>query len=191
MKETSLNLSNKKTNLAQYNNSWYKPGASWKRSLWLILNAIFFNNGLTVSSTLKCWILRGFGAKVGRRVVIKPSVNIKYPWFLKIGDDVWIGEKVWIDSLTNIVIGNNVCISQGALLLTGNHDYKISTFDLKLNPVVLADGVWIGANAVVCPGVTCHSHAVLTVGSVAANDLEPYSIYQGNPAKKVKDRIIK
>lgn len=191
MKETSLNLSNKKTNLAQYNNSWYKPGSSWKRLLWLILNAVFFNNGLAVSSTLKCWILRGFGAKVGRRVVIKPSVNIKYPWFLKIGDDVWIGEKVWIDSLTNIVIGNNVCISQGALLLTGNHDYKISTFDLKLNPVVLADGVWIGANAVVCPGVTCHSHAVLTVGSVAANDLEPYSIYQGNPAKKVKDRIIK
>ena len=190
MKETFADITNKRTSLAQYNNSWYDPGPAWKRSLWLVTNALFFNNGLTVSSSIKCWILRQFGAKVGRRVVIKPSVNIKYPWFLKIGNDVWIGEKVWIDSLTTISIGNDVCISQGALLLTGNHDYKKTAFDLKLTPVILEDGVWIGANAVVCPGVTCNSHAVLTVGSVATQDLEGYNIYQGNPAKKIKHRII-
>ncbi|WP_018610970.1 WcaF family extracellular polysaccharide biosynthesis acetyltransferase [Segetibacter koreensis] len=190
MKELSLEEKNKRTNLAQYNNSWYNPGPRWKRSLWLIINVIFFNNGLAVFTIFKCWLLRKFGAKIGSRVVIKPSVNIKYPWFLHIGDDVWIGEKVWIDSLAQITIGNNVCISQGAVLLTGNHNYKKIFFDLKLSPVVLEDGVWIGANSIVCPGVICKTHAVLTVGSVATRNLESYSIYQGNPAERVKQRII-
>ncbi len=190
MKETSLNIINKRTNLALYNNSWYNPGSAWKRTLWMITNVIFFNNGLAVFNTLKCWLLRQFGAKIGSRVVIKPSVNIKYPWFLTIGNDVWIGEKVWIDSLAHITIGDNVCISQGALLLTGNHNFRKTTFDLKLTPVVLEDGVWIGANAVVCPGVTCKTHAVLTAGSVATKDLQSYCIFQGNPAEKIKQRIM-
>lgn len=190
MKDQGLNISDKTINLAQYNNSWYNPGPACKRSLWLVVNAVFFNNGLAVSNGLKCWLLRQFGAKIGKRVVIKPSVNIKYPWFLSVASDVWIGEKVWIDSLASIIIGNHVCISQGALLLTGNHDYKKSTFDLKLSPIIVEDGVWIGANAVVCPGVTCRSHAVLTVASVATRDLDAFSIYQGNPAKKVKQRIL-
>lgn len=150
----------------------------------------FFDNGLAVFNTLKCGLLRSFGARVGRRVVIKPSVSIKYPWFLKIGDDVWIGEKVWIDNLANVTIGDNVCISQGALLLTGNHNYKKPSFDLMLGSILLEDGVWIGANATVCPGVTCKSHAVLTAGSVATKNLEPYGIYQGIPAKRTKTRII-
>lgn len=190
MTELSLNDKGKTTSLAQYNNSWYNPGPGWKRTLWMITNVIFFNNGLAVFNALKCWLLKKFGAKIGRRVVIKPSVNIKYPWFLTIGDDVWIGEKVWIDNLAHITIGNNVCISQGALLLTGNHNYKKISFDLTLNPVVLEDSVWIGAKAVVCPGVICKTHAVLTVGSVAAKNLESYGIYRGNPAEKIKQRIM-
>lgn len=185
-----LNENSKKISLAQYKNSWYNPGPKWKRILWVVTNVIFFNNGLAVFTSLKCWLLRKFGATVGTGVLIKPSVNIKYPWFLTIGNDVWIGEKVWLDSLARITIGNNVCISQGALLLTGNHNYKKQTFDLILRPVILEDGVWIGANSTVCPGVVCKTHALLTVGSVATKDLEPYGIYQGNPAEKIKHRII-
>lgn len=180
----------KKTLLLQYNNNWYQPGPGWKRAIWLVINAVFFNNGLAVFNTFKCWLLRRFGAQIGRRVTIKPSVNIKYPWFLKIGNDVWIGEKVWIDNLAKVTVGDNICISQGALLLTGNHNYKKIAFDLMLGTIVLEDGVWIGANATVCPGVVCKTHAVLTAGSVATKDLEPYTIYQGIPAERVKMRII-
>lgn len=180
----------KKTDLAQYNNIWYNPGPRWKRSVWFVVNILFFNNGLAVSNTVKCWLLRRFGAKIGRRVIIKPSVNIKYPWFLMMGDDVWIGENVWIDNLAMVTAGNNVCLSQGALLLTGNHNYKKVTFDLMLGSVVLEDGVWLGANTTVCPGITCRSHAVLTAGSVATKDLDSYSIYQGIPAEKIKERMI-
>ena len=76
------------------------------------------------------------------------------------------------------------------MLLTGNHNYQSVNFDLITKPIVLEEGAWIGANATVCPGVTVKSHAVLTVASVATKDLDPYSIYQGNPAIKVKDRVI-
>lgn len=135
-------------------------------------------------------MLRLFGARVGQGVLIKPSVRIKFPWKLTVGDYAWIGEDVWIDNLVMVSIGNNVCISQGALLLCGNHDYKKVSFDLIAKPIILENGAWIGAKSVVCPGVTCHSHSVLAVGSVTTKDLEAYGIYQGNPAIKVRDRII-
>ncbi len=178
------------TNLNKYDNSWYKPGGTIKRTLWLIVNALFFANNLALINGLKIRLLRLFGASVGERVVIKPSVNIKYPWFLSIGSDVWIGENVWIDNLTQVSIGNNACLSQGVMLLTGNHNYSKSTFDLMIGKIVLEDGVWLGAQSVVCPGVTCFSHAVLAVGSIATKDLMAYSIYQGNPAVKVRERTF-
>jgi len=180
-----------KTDLSKFDNSWYKPGAGGvKRLLWYFANACFFINPLVPFSGLKVTLLRMFGATVGNGVVIKPSVNIKYPWNLQIGDNAWIGEKVWIDSLGKVTIGANACISQGALLLSGNHNYRKAAFDLMVGEIHLEAGVWIGAQSTVTGGVTCHSHSILSVGSVASSDLEPYSIYRGNPAVKVKDRTI-
>ena len=101
-----------------------------------------------------------------------------------------IGENVWIDNLTEVRIGNNVCISQGAMLLSGNHDYKKTSFDLKIKKIILEDGCWIGAKSIVCPGITCKSHSILSVGSVANTDLEEYGIYQGVPAIQVRKRVI-
>jgi putative colanic acid biosynthesis acetyltransferase WcaF len=75
-------------------------------------------------------------------------------------------------------------------LLCGNHDFKKSTFDLIIGEIHLEEGVWIGAKALVWPGVTCKSHAVLSVESVASKNLEPFTIYRGNPAVKVRNRVI-
>lgn len=178
------------TNLKRYQKGNYSPGASTaKRAFWFLVNALVLRNPMNPSSGLKRFVLRMFGAKVGAGVVLKPSLNIKYPWFLTIGNYSWIGENVWIDNLGHVTIGDNVCISQGAFLLTGNHDYKKDTFDLIVKEIILEDGVWIGAKSIVCPGVKCKSHAVLSVGSVAVSDLEPYSVYQGNPATLVRSRI--
>ena len=91
---------------------------------WYLINNMFFRSYILPVSKIKKGLLKGFGARVGKGLVIKPGVNIKYPWLLEIGDYVWIGEGVWIDNLTNIRIGNDTCISQGAMLLTGNHDYR-------------------------------------------------------------------
>lgn len=179
-----------KTNLQSFNNSWYNTGASViRRLLWYFTNAIFFNSSFPING-VKVFLLKIFGGKVGVGVILKPNINIKYPWKLIIGNNVWVGEKVWIDNLAQVSIASNVCISQGALLLCGNHNYKKSTFDLIAEEIILEEGVWIGAKAVVCPGVICQSHAVLAVNSVATHTLEKYTIYQGNPAIKVRERII-
>jgi len=179
-----------KTDLSLYK-STYRPGRNpIIRIFWYFTNALFFMNPFFPVSSFKSFLLKLYGAKIGKGVVIKPSVNIKYPWRLKIGNNVWIGENVWIDNLADVNIGDNVCISQGAMLLTGSHDYTKVSFDVIVGEIVLEEGVWIGAQSVVYPGVTCKSHAILGVSSVATKDLDEYYIYHGNPAVKISKRII-
>ncbi len=178
------------TDLSSFNNAWYNPGNPVKRGLWYVCNILFFTNRWFPFSSVKKGILKLFGAKIGKGVVIKPHVNIKYPWKLSIGDYTWIGEGVWIDNLAMVNIGKNCCLSQGAFLLCGNHDYKKSSFDLIVGEIHLEDGAWIGAKSIVCPGVRVGSHAVLSVNSVATKDLLPYSVYSGNPAVFVRERVI-
>jgi putative colanic acid biosynthesis acetyltransferase WcaF len=180
-----------RTNLAKYNNSWYNPGSPLKRLCWYFTSLVFFKNSFFPFYKFKVFMLRLFGAKTGKNIVIKPNVNIKYPWFLEIGDNAWIGEKVWIDNLGKVSIGNNVCLSQGCLLLSGNHDYTKTTFDLFVKDIILEEGVWIGAGAIVCGGVICKDHSVLSVGSVANDNLDAMSIYAGNPASKIRERKFK
>jgi len=174
--------------LSAYDASWYKPGGAVKRIVWYFCNAFFIGSRLPFPSRLKCALLRVFGAEIGRGVVIKPKVNIKYPWFLMVGDNVWIGEEVWIDNLARVEIGSNACLSQGAYLLTGNHNYKLPTFDLMTQPITIEAGVWVGAKAIVCPGVKLRSHSMITVGSVIQTDTQPFMIYTGNPALPARRR---
>jgi putative colanic acid biosynthesis acetyltransferase WcaF len=179
-----------KSNLSLFDNSWYNPGNRIKIICWYFVNIMFFINPLNPFYIVKCFLLRLFGCKIGENVIIKPSVNIKYPWLLEIGNNVWIGEKVWIDNLAKVTIGNNVCISQGAMLLCGNHNYKKSSFDLVIGEINIEDGAWICAKSIVCPGIKISSHAILSVASVANKNLEPYTIYQGNPAIVIRIRNI-
>jgi len=181
----------KKTALDTFDNKGYKPGSLAKRSLWYVINMVFFNTPIPFPSVLKRTFLRIFGANIGKGVVIKPSIKIKYPWMLSVGNHSWIGEGVWIDSLGKVDIGADCCISQGAMLLCGNHDFSVSSFDLIIGDITLEAGVWLGAKSIVTPGVTCHSHSVLSVGSVTSKNLEAYSIYRGNPAEKIKSRTVK
>jgi len=177
--------------LSRYDNSWYDPGRNFiVRTLWYFVNVLFFKSSLFPVFSLKRVLLKWFGAQIGKEVVIKPRVNIKYPWNLAIGDFSWIGEGVWIDNLGLTEIGANCCLSQGALLLCGNHDYRSETFDLMVGNIVLGDGVWIGARSVVTGGTECGSHSVLAIQSVAPSCMELYGIYRGNPAEKVKEREL-
>lgn len=178
--------------LSTFKSKGFDKGASKvKRVLWMFVSALILKPSWLPLMGFKIFSLKLFGAKIGEGLVIKPSVNIKFPWKLEIGNDVWIGENVWIDNLDEVMIGNDVCISQGALLLTGNHDYTVSSFDYKNASILIEDGVWIGAKSVVCPGVICKAHSILSVGSIATKELEAYTIYQGNPAREVRIRIFK
>jgi len=168
----------------------YDPGSLLIRGSWLLVSLIFFRCPVPYPYQLKSALLAMFGAKIGKNIVIKPEVYIKYPWFLTIGDSSWVGEKAWIDNLGKVVIGNNVCISQGAYIATGNHNYKKEAFDLIVKDVTIEDGVWVGAKAIVCPGVTLKTHSVITIGSVITHDTNPYTVYQGNPAAAIRERKI-
>lgn len=181
----------KQIDLSKYNNSHYNTGASYlKRALWGIVSVLILKSHLLPFSFLKVAALRLFGSKIGKNVTIKPGVNIKFPWKLVIGNNCWIGENVWIDNLDEVKIEDNVCISQGAFLLCGTHNYKKENFDLIVGSITIETGAWICAKSIVCPGVKVGSHTILSLGSLANTDLEAYSLYNGNPAKKYKDRII-
>lgn len=188
MKETD----EKKVCLASFDGSDFNKGAGFiKTTLWYFVNALLVRASWNPFMGIRVALLRVFGAKIGNGLVIKNNVIIKSPWNLTIGDYCWLGEACWIDNLDKVVIGSNVCISQGALLLTGNHDYTISSMPYRNAAIHVEDGVWIGAKTVVCPGVTVHRNAILTVGSIATKDMEKNGIYQGNPAVRIRERKIK
>lgn len=175
--------------LRSYDGSKHVPGAGLlRRTAWYLCNALLFASWLLPLSAPKRWLLRRFGAQIGPRVVIKPRVTIKYPWRLTVGSDSWIGEGVWIDNLGAIEIGADVCISQGARLLTGNHDYRDPAFGLMVGPIAIGNCAWVGAFAVICPGVTVAAHSVISVGSVLTRSTEEALVYAGNPATVLRRR---
>ena len=180
--------------LSSYRNPpWHNKGRGIVvRSVWHFVNALFFENSLNPSSRLKIALLRLFGAKVGRGVIIKPGVNIKHPWFLTLGDHTWIGERAWLDNtFAPITLGDHVCVSQGVYLCTGNHDWTDPAFGLLERPLTIESGAWIGAGAKVLPGAQVASHCIVAGGAVLSKPTEPYMIYAGNPAVAVKKRVIK
>jgi putative colanic acid biosynthesis acetyltransferase WcaF len=179
-------------NLQRYDYRGFKVGAGRiKQIAWYACNMLFYNSAWFPVSSLKASLLRLFGARVGDRVVIKPRVNIKYPWRLEIGNDVWIGEGVWIDNLGQVTIGNDCCISQGAYLLTGNHDYSDHRFGLMVGTIVMEHGAWVAARSVVCPNVCMHRHSIVTVGSVLTKNTMENGIYSGIPAEFIKMRVMR
>jgi putative colanic acid biosynthesis acetyltransferase WcaF len=178
--------------LSKYDNRGYTPGRSFLvRLLWYVCNATLFATWLLPMSGPKRMLLRLFGARIGTGVIIKPRVNIKYPWHLSIGQHCWIGEGSWIDNLVDVTIGDNVCVSQGAYLLTGNHDYKDPRFRFMGLPIILADGSWVGAFVIVCPGAHLAQNSIVTVGSVLRGETAPDGIYSGNPATRVRERNLR
>lgn len=173
----------------------YSPGnfdkgvSSLVYALWVILEGMLFGTWLPGSAWRRA-LLRAFGAKIGRGVVIKPRVQIKFPWRLEIGDHSWIGERTWIDNLGPVHIGKHVCISQGVYLCTGSHNWSSDAFDLIVKPIVISDHSWVGAFSRVGPGVEVPEGSVLTLGSLAVRqDLEAWKIHSSPSPVGVKDRV--
>ncbi len=181
-----------RVDLTQTSRRGYHPGRSYVyRALWLIIEALILLNPILTSYSLKRWILRRFGAKVGIGVLIKPSVHVKYPWHLEIGDNAWIGERAWIDNFVRVQIGANAVVSQGAYLCTGNHDWSDPGMGLMVKPVTVEDGAWVGAFARIAHGVTVGRAAIVTLGSVLLQDAEESGVYTGNPAVRVRQRTVR
>lgn len=178
--------------LSRYDNSTYvigRPFLVWL--LWYFFGAPVVESRLLPFSLLKVAVLRLFGARIGQGVYIKPGVRVKFPWYLEIRDHCWIGEDSWIDNLAQVKLGPHTCISQGAYLCTGNHDWSSIGMDLFRQSIACERGSWVGAKSVVCPGVVLGEGAVLTAGSIATRNIPPFEIYSGNPACFVRRREIR
>lgn len=176
----------------------YKPAPNynisapiWKLILWYFIGSQLFTSRLLPFSKLKIFLLKLFGAKLGKGIYIKPGIRIKFPWKLEVGDYSWLGEDIWIDNLAPIIIGNHVCISQGVYLCTGNHDWSSQTFELIIDEIHIESYSWLAAKSVVAPGVKIAEGAILGLGSVASQPLLPWTIYRGNPAIATGKRNIK
>jgi putative colanic acid biosynthesis acetyltransferase WcaF len=136
------------------------------------------------------FVLRCFGARIGREVHVYPSARIYFPWNLTVGDWSAIGEDAFIYNLGLVTVGQQVTISQRAHVCAGSHDYTDPAMPLLKPPIEIADQAWICADAFVGPGVKVGQGAVVGARAVVTKDVEPWAIVAGNPAKFIKNRIL-
>jgi len=160
-------------------------------ALWYFIALPLLRSHWITSSAFRCMLLRRFGARVGQGVYIKPGLRVKFPWYLEIGDHSWLGEDLWIDNLARVRIEAHCCLSQGAYLCTGNHDWAAPNMRLFLRPITCGRGSWIGAKAILGPGVELGPGVIVTMGSVVTKSIPAMEIHAGNPAQFVKCRQVR
>lgn len=179
-----------KVNLSQFDakNGLNRGKSKVYEALWYLIKMIFFLSPFPWPNFLKAGLLRMFGAKIGRGLVIKPRVNIHFPWKLEIGDHVWLGEEVFILNFEKVIVNSHVCISQRAFLCGGNHDFRDYAFRYRNGLITLEEGSWIGAQSFVAPDTTIGKYCVITAGSVVVGNLPGGKVCSGNPCKPVKER---
>ncbi len=159
--------------------------------LWRFVNAIFFSKSPQLMYGWRRFLLRSFGAKIGKSAIIRPSVRITYPWKLSVGDYAWIGDYVDLYTLGDITIGRNAVVSQKSYLCTGSHDYASENFDIYQKPIVIEDGAWIATDVYIAPGVTIGRGAVIGARSSVFKNMPSGMICIGSPALPVKKRVLK
>ena len=161
------------------------------RALWMLIGKPLFRLSFHNWHRFRAALLRLFGAKIGKGVAIRPTANIEVPWMIDIDDGATVGDHAILYSLGRIRIGKRSIISQYAHLCAGTHDYADHTFRLIRAPVTIGDDVWIGADAFIGPGVNVGSLAVVGARSSTYKDLAEKQVYVGNPAKPVKERVLR
>ena len=156
--------------------------------LWWLVQGTLFKISPQFLYGFRRFLLRLFGAKIGKKVIIRPSAQITYPWKVSIGDYSWVGDDVVLYSLGEIEIGNNVVISQKSYLCTGSHDYLKSDFPIFTKKITIEDEVWLATDVFVAPGITIEKGTVVGSRSSVYKNLPKKTVCKGNPAKPIKKR---
>lgn len=175
--------------LSHYHQPGYDAGGSRvKMLLWWFVQAIAFPLTFHTGHSIRCWLLRRFGARIGQNVVIRPTARITYPWNLEIGSYSWIGDDVVLYSLAPIKIGQHCVISQESYLCTGSHAISDPTFPLETGEVIVENGAWIATDCFVGPNVTIGANAVIGARSSVFHSMPAGQICFGSPCKAIKPR---
>lgn len=178
--------------LRRYDQSWYHPGRSKPIVLlWWLVQAVAFPLTLHAHHAPRRFLLRLFGAKIGKGVVIRPSARVHYPWKVEIGDYSWIGSGVELYSLDSICIGSHCVISQNSYLCTGSHDLHDPAFGLQVAPIAIDTGAWIATDCFIGPGVTIGANAVIGARSSVFRDMPAQHICVGSPCRPLKVREMR
>lgn len=156
--------------------------------LWWLTQALFYHTSPQFMYGWRRFLLKAFGAKLGKNVLLRPSSSITYPWKVKIGDNSWIGDDVVLYSLGDIEIGKNVVISQKSYICTGSHDYSKIDFAIYQKKITIEDEAWLATDVFVAPGVTIGRRTVVGARSSVFKDLPEGKICMGSPVKVIKDR---
>jgi putative colanic acid biosynthesis acetyltransferase WcaF len=162
---------------------------AWFVQLWWICEALFVRSTPQVLFPWRRLALRLFGAKVGRKVLIRPGVRVTFPWKLKLGDYCWIGDNATLYNIENISIGEHSVVSQEAYLCTGTHNYRDTSFPLVSSPIAIESECWIAARAFIGPGVIVGHGAIVGACSVVLSNIESAAIVAGVPARKIGIRV--
>ena len=178
--------------LRHYDQSWFDRGRSgWVILLWWLVQAIAFPLTPHSAHAPRRFLLRLFGAQIGRGVVIRPTVRVTYPWKVAIGDYSWIGDDVVLYSLDQIQVGQHCVISQKSYLCTGSHDIQDPTFRLKTAPINIGNGVWIATDCFIAPGVQIGANAVVGARSSVFSSLPVGQVCKGTPCRPYYLRVVK
>ncbi len=177
-------------NLNEYNQDDFSRGKSGLYIiLWWFIQGTVFRYSFHNMYGWRSFLLKLFGAKIGKNVKIRSSVKFTYPWKVSIGDFSWIGDEVTLYSLDKIVIGKNCVISQKCYLCTGSHDIKSKKFKLLTLPIIVKDFSWIATDVFVHPGVIVEKNSIIGARSNVTKNTVENSINIGNPSKFIKFRI--
>jgi putative colanic acid biosynthesis acetyltransferase WcaF len=158
--------------------------------LWWMIDFFFFKLSPQIMYGWRRFLLRLFGAKIGKGVIIRPSATVTYPWKVSIGDHSWIGDDVVLYSLGEIEIGSNAVISQKSYLCAGSHDYDKEDFPIWGKKITIEDECWLATDVYVAPGITIGKGTVVGARSSVFKDLPAGKVCVGSPAKPIKDRIV-
>jgi putative colanic acid biosynthesis acetyltransferase WcaF len=167
----------------------FRGRPAWFVQLWWLVEATLFRGSPQLLYGFRNWLLRQFGAHIGKGVCIRPTVEITYPWKLSIADGCWVGDHVTLYTLGEIKIGSNAVISQCSYLCAASHDYTLSTFDIFARPVHIGPEAWLATGVFVGPGVTIGSGAVIGARSVVLKDMPEMMVCAGHPAKALHARV--
>ena len=166
----------------------FRGRSGWYVQMWWIVEAILFRTSPQFLYGWRRFLLRSFGATIGKQVRIRPSVHTQFPWKLNIGDYSWIGDDVVLYSLGKITIGKNVVISQKSYLCAGTHDYKDPNFAIKNPPITIEDECWLATDVFVAPGVEIGKGSVIGARSSVFESIPAGKICTGSPAVCIKSR---
>ena len=157
--------------------------------LWWIVENTFFAMSPQFLYGWRRFLLRLFGAQVGRGVLIRSTAKFTYPWKVSIGDYSWIGEQTVFYSLDEIRIGTHVAIAHGVYFNTGLHDYTKKEFTILSKKIIIEDECWITNDVYLAPGIIIEKGSVIGARSSVYKNMPKGWICYGNPAKPIKKRI--